>query len=188
MIPTMAAALNRMAIGILLAATLIGCHSMNTQPSSSFTSVSLPVLSAWYEGRRVYYITTEISDPQMAVNAGATYAPRLKDALPPTPRPPDWATVLDRVYKFAANDQDAVFAAAPRPLGPNSTDVTYSPLWIAYMVTWNAGGHRRPLLSEASILDAEASGEVAVVRTDIVINCPIVATEAGEHLRRAKLH
>jgi hypothetical protein len=183
----MTTTLNRVALGMLLAAALVGCRSMTIQPSSPFTSVSLPVLGGWYEGRRVYYITTEISDPQMAANGGATYAPRLKDALPPIPRPPDWPTVLDRVYKFATNDQDAVFAAEPRPVGPGSTDVTYSPLWIAYMVTWNAGGHRRLLLSEASILDAEASGEVAVVRTDIVINCPIVATAAGEHLRNAKL-
>jgi hypothetical protein len=180
--------LSRIAIGILLTATLSGCDSMSVRGSSPFTSVSLPVLGGWYEGKRVYYITTEISDPQMAVNAGATYAPRLKDALPPMPRAPEWATVLDRVYKFAANDQDAVFAAEPRPVGPGSTDVTYSPLWIAYMVTWNVGGRRRPLLSEASILDAEAGGEVTVVRTDIVINCPIVAAEAGERLRNAKLH
>ena len=186
--PATAAALNRIAIGILLAAALIGCESTNIRRSSTFTSVSLPVLSGWYEGKRIYYITTEISDPQMAVNAGATYAPRLKDALPPTPRPPDWATVLDRVYKFDANDQDAVFAAEPKPVGPRSTDVTYSPLWIAYMVTWKAGTHRRQLLSEAAILDAEAGGEVTVERTDIVINCPIVATEVGEHLRNVRLH
>jgi hypothetical protein len=177
----------RVAIGILLATTLIGCESISSHRESAVTRVSLPVLAGWYEGKRIYYITTEVSDPQMAVSAGATYAPRLWDALPPTPRPPDWATVLDRVYKFAANDQDAVFASAPRPLGPGSTDTKYSPLWIAYMVSWNAVDHRRPLLSEATILDAEASGEVTVVRTDIVINCPIVATAAGSRLPNAEL-
>ncbi len=178
--------MRRVAIGIVLAAALIGCKSLVTHPEPAVTRVSLPVLSGWYEGKRIYYVTTEISDPEMAVAAGATYAPRLWDALPPNPRPPDWATVLDRVYKFPANDQDAVFASAPGPLGPGSTDVKYSPLWIAYMVTWNAVGHHRPLLSEAIILDAEASGEVKVARTDIVINCPIVAT-AGSRLPNVEL-
>lgn len=168
--------------------TLNGCTSLHTASATIPARVSLPVFSGWYAGERVYYITTEISDPSMAVSAGATYAPRLRDALPPLPRPPDWATVLERVYKFPQNNQDAVFASAPTPLGARSQDQSYSPLWIAYWVTWNSTLRQHPLLSEAMILDAESTGDVTVTRTDIVINCPIVAAASGDRLPGAVLH
>jgi len=36
--------------------------------------------------------------------------------------------------------------------------------------------------NETAILDAEEAGELTVERTDIVINCPIVATASGGRL------
>jgi hypothetical protein len=37
------------------------------------------------------------------------------DAVPEYPKPPTTRTVLERVYKFPQNEQDAVFASAPTP-------------------------------------------------------------------------
>jgi hypothetical protein len=136
---------------------------------------------------RVYYVTTEITDPTMARNAGVTYAPRLEDAVPGYPKLPELRSVLERVYKFPGNEQDAVFASAPTPPGPESSDPAYSPLWLAYMVRWNDHSRPRALTSEQAIQAAADANEVSVEQTSIVINCPIIWTASGGALPHSLL-
>ncbi len=86
----------RAVLVLVLVFTCCGCvSSARTAPH-----ISLPVFTGWYSGERVYYITTEITDAGMARAGGITYAPRLIDAVPEYPKPPEVRTVLERVYKF----------------------------------------------------------------------------------------
>lgn len=160
-----------------------GCAS---NPSSPF--ISLPLSRGWYDGEQVYYITTDISDPPMAQGAQINLAPRLRDAIPNYPKDPGTKDVLERVYKFPNNEQDAVFASIPRPLGANSTDERYSPLWLLYAVHWINAVSVKPLISEEEILMAEAQHKVTVTRTAIVINCPIVGTAREGALPGTRIH
>ena len=147
----------------------------------------MPVSLGWYDGERVYYVTTDITDPSMARAAGVNLAARMRDAIPVYPKPPEQKDVLERVYKFPNGEQDAVFASSPNPVGPTSSDAHYSPLWILYAVRIVAGTNSVPLASEEAILAAEDDGKVTVTRTDIVVNCPIVGTEHGGLLPGMKL-
>jgi hypothetical protein len=167
--------MHRIGALMIAAAMLSACASVG--PAGP--RITLPALPGWFAGKRVYYITTEITDQTMARKAGLTYAPRLSDAIPEYPKPPEVSTVLERVYKFPGGEQDAVFASAPVPLGPESANAVYSPLWLAYMVQWKGRAHVRELTSEEAILAALHAEEVTVERTDIVINCPIVWTASG---------
>ncbi|WP_144022142.1 DUF7482 domain-containing protein [Caballeronia sordidicola] len=144
--------------------------------------ITLPLSAAWYDNRLVYYITTEITDPAMATGTGITLTPRLRDAVPSYPKPPGVKTVLERVYKFPAGDQDAVFSSAPNPVGAASADKQYSPLWLLYTVSWNNASHPYMIKSEAALLEAVRKDEVTVTRTSIVINCPIVLNANGPTL------
>lgn len=113
---------------------------------------------------------------------------KAQDAVPTQPKRPEQQTVLERVDKFAPTEQDAVFASAPRPPGAHSEDASYSPLWLIYSVTWNdLQHHHRVLTSEEAILSAEETHAVSILRTDIVINCPIIGTVSGARLPNATL-
>jgi hypothetical protein len=147
----------------------------------------MPVSLGWYNGERVYYVTTDITDPPMARAAGVNLALRMTDAIPEYPKPPEQKDVLERVYKFPDGEQDAVFASIPNPVGPTSSDAHYSPLWILYAVRLVAAGNSEPLVSEEAILEAQDAGKVTVTRAAIVINCPIVGTEHGGLLPGMKL-
>ena len=149
-------------------------------------TIAMPVSLGWYSGERVYYITTDITDPPMARGAGVNLALRMRDAIPTYPKPPEQKDVLERVYKFPNGEQDAVFASIPNPIGPLSSDAQYSPLWILYAVRI-VGGDSELLSSEEAILAAQDAGKVMVTRTAIVINCPIVGTERGGLLPGMKL-
>lgn len=154
---------------LTLPALLIGLSACQTPPPHWSR-----VQPAWVDGRPVHYITTDVSDTAVARMMNANYAPRLRDALPPRPRPPSWRTALERVYKVTNHDQPSIFQSAPNPTGPDSRDRQYSPLWLMVEVHWLDGMTPRELRSETEVLAAEDAGEVSLLVTEIVVNCPIV--------------
>ena len=134
----------------------------------------MPLLTGWFQGQAVFYVTTDASDADVAREQSANYAPRLADALPGLPRQPGQASSVDKVYAVVNFDQGSVFASAPAPMGAKNQDRTYSPLWQMVKVTWRAGRTPYVLRSEEAVLDAAEKGAVELATTRIVINCPIV--------------
>ena len=165
----------RTAIVVGLLWLLVGCTSAHFDLGK--TETVLPLNRAWVEGRQVEYITTDISDAEMASAAGVNYAPRLRDALSARP------TVLERVYKFSQGEQFSIFQSAPRPVGPSNTDKAYSPLWRLVIVKHMAPGTRPEIKSEEELLSAEEKGLVSLQVTDVVVNCPITKEVGGSSLR-----
>ncbi|MCP5283765.1 MAG: hypothetical protein H6933_02585 [Burkholderiaceae bacterium] len=139
----------------------------------------LPVSRAWVEGRMVEYITTDASDRAMAGMMGVNFAPRLARAATQVPG----ASVLERVYKFEDESQISVFQSSPSPVGPDSADKAYSPLWRVVLVRWLDSSKARELKSEEQVLAAEEANEVKLEITDIVINCPVTREVGGAGIR-----
>jgi hypothetical protein len=134
----------------------------------------LPVSRAWVDGRQVEYVTTDISDAAMAKAIGVNYVPRLRRAIG-APQ-----SVLERVYKFSADEQNSIFQSAPHPVGALNADTAYSPLWRLVLVTWRSPHTARVLKSEEELLAAEDAGQVRLELTDIVVNCPVTKAVDGE--------
>ena len=163
------------ALVLMVIFLLCGCATRaNYDPAKETV---LPLQRAWINGRQVEYVTTDISDPAMAQAAGVNYAPRLRDAIGVRP------SVLERVYKFAQGEQISVFQSAPQPVGPDSRDTSYSPLWRLTMVNWVERDRMRELRSEEELLAAEERGELSLDLTGIVVNCPITKEVGGQALR-----
>ena len=164
-------------IFILVASLLAGCASPIFDVGR--TETVLPLSRAWIDGRTVEYVTTDISDLGMAKMMGANYVPRLSEALRSSPG----RSLLERVYKFSKNEQISVFQSAPRPVGAENQDRSYSPLWRVVMVNWKAPANARELKSEEEILAAEQKEELSLEITDIVVNCPVTRAHDGQALR-----
>ena len=130
--------------------------------SACATGITLPRQHAWVEGRRVEYVTTDISDAAMARQAGVHHVPRLAGAVARGA-----ASLTERVYKFSDGAQISVFASGP-------PDPNYSPLWRLVLVHWKPARPPRELRSEEAVLAAAEAGEVELDVTGIVVNCPIV--------------
>lgn len=167
------------AVAGLMLGTLTACSTSATHEAQIATTVTLPLHEAWYAGAKVYYISTESSDPGLASQMGVNFAPRLADAIPNYPKSPEQKSAIERVYEFSHAEQGAVFASAPAPIGPASRDTQYSPLWLVYWITWKPGVAARTLTSEQMVLDEEARGSIEVARSKIVVNCPIVGTKSS---------
>lgn len=159
-----------------MALSLAFLLSACSQQAVKTEQVSLPLLKGWHNGKAVFYVTTDVSDRALAKAKNANYAPRLEDAVPNYPKPPRLKTVLERVYAFPHGEQNgSVFASVPTPVGYQSQDPHYSPLWLMYVVEWKDPSKVQVLKSEEAILNAEDKGLVTVTRTNVVLNCPIVS-------------
>ncbi|MCP5160874.1 MAG: hypothetical protein H6999_08455 [Hahellaceae bacterium] len=175
------------ALPLLLIITALGMSACSTvrTPSPPMThhttpQIVMPMKGGWFEGRRVYYLTTDVSEPALARKMHANYVPRLRDALPPYPRPPTHKTVLERIYVFPDSPFDSVLPSIPKPFGPNSEDIHYSPLWLLYEVHWLDPTKQQQFKFEEDVLAAQDKGWVDIKRTDIVVNCPVVHADDGE--------
>jgi hypothetical protein len=159
-----------------MAFALVACSSQSIQSGSDQNNtLSIPLLHGWHDNKEVLYITTDVSDQAVAKAKNANYAPRLRDAVPQYPKPPQIKTVLERVYAFPNQEQTwSVFASVPEPLGYESQNTHYSPLWLMYVVVWKDPSKAKELTSEEAIFTAEDQGLVTIERTDIVLNCPVI--------------
>jgi len=169
---------------LLCALLLAGCAAA---PQSPGRYVELLLKEGWYDGKPVHYVTTDLSDPGMARAQGVNYAPRLADALPDEPPRPGQRTVLERIYNFPGGEQGGVMPSRPTPVGPDSSDRSYSPLWQLVLVRWAPGQTPHTLRSEEQVLAAADRGQVTLTKTRVVANCPVVLDEAGGALRGARL-
>ena len=149
-------------------------------------AVVLPALAAWHEGRLVRYITTDVSHVDTARMMGANTATRLRDALPPSTLPGS-RHALERVYKFPDQPQPSVFPSIPAPLGPDSRDAAYSPIWRVVEIRWRPGRVVRELKSEEQVLAATERGDTSLTLTDVVINCPVVWVDGQPPLPGSRL-
>lgn len=66
-------------------------------------------------------------------------------------------------------------------------DPNYTPLWQVSQVTWNSGTAPYVLKSEEDVLNAQSAGLVTIVKTNIVVNCPVIYTPYGGLLPKAKI-
>ncbi len=157
---------------LALAAPLAGCAAQPRQPERS--TLQMPVLQGWFEGEVVFYITTDVSDAQVAADKKANFAPRLAAALPRGGSQPGQPSSVDKVYAVTNFEQASVFASAPLPMGAGNRLAAYSPLWLMVKVTWAAGHTPQRLTSEEQVLAAADRGAVRLDTTNVVLNCPIV--------------
>ena len=165
----------RLLASLCAASVLGGCtvpEQPGTQPDQP--AIEMPLTPGWFEGQRVFYVTTDMSAAPMAQDTGTNFAPRLNNALPQTPPVPGRGTPVDLIYKFFDGSQPSVLPSAPAPLGGNSTNKAYSPLWQLVKVTWRPGASRVELRSAEEVLEAADAGRVTLEVLPIIVNCPVV--------------
>ena len=174
-------------VGAMLSTPVIAIAQQVTIPQGSISyeenpKVVLPLVICWHDGKKDLYIQTDASDPAIAAAQKVNYVPQLANAIDA----PNGA--VDDIYvvtNSTEKDQYNILPSEPKPVGPNNRDTSYSPLWQVSMVTWKDGVSQKTLKSENEVKDAENKGLVLVDKTRIVLNCPVVYTDAGGLLPKA---
>lgn len=142
-------------------------------------SVILPLVHCWYKGKVAYYIQTDASDESFATQQGVNFVPELANAIA--------GGAVDDIYHVTNFNQGNVIPSAPMPAGPGNSDPNYTPLWQVSLVTWKSGTTPYTLKSEEEVLNAQSQGLVDIVKTNIVVDCPVIYTPSGGLLPTAKI-
>jgi hypothetical protein len=129
-----------------------------------FGFVRLRLHHARVDGGDVF-IRTDASDRAFARSQRLVYAPKLGVLTA--------AGAAGAMFLVAGGvpDQPAILSSEP-----GRRD--YTPAWRVHRVTWR--GAPQPLSSAADVTAARRDGRVAVERTDIVVNAPVVKWSTGE--------
>src|SRR5574337_514453 len=132
----------------------------------------IPLVKGLYDGKDVYYITTEASDSTIAdalakfTNFPVTFAPALAKAP---------ASSQANIYAFKNGIKGGgVLGFQPNVVDSIPGESKYSPLWKINLVEWKNPSSATILGSEDDILSALDSGKITITPTTVVVNCPIV--------------
>ncbi len=172
-----------LALGILSAAGKVepapeepAFHAVSAVPDPYET---LPVIDAYYQGKTLWFIHTDVSDEQMAqrltqmVEYHTIYSPRLADI----PR-----ENVGKFYVFTNGvSQEGLEPWGGGPLGYQIDifesvpgDEGYTPVRTPYLVTWKETATPRILTSLAELLEAEKNGKLTIRPTNVIVNAPVV--------------
>jgi len=156
-------------------------HAMSTasQDAGSVLKLSnanlplvIPLVKGLYDGKDVFYITTEASDSTIAsalskfTDFPVTFAPALAKAP---------ASSQANIYAFKNGVKGGgVLGFQPNVVDSIPGDSMYSPLWKINLVEWKDTSKATTLGSENEITDAFNSGKITITPTTIIVNCPII--------------
>lgn len=132
----------------------------------------IPLVKGLYDGKDVFYITTEASDSATAdaftkfTNFPVTFAPALAKAP---------ASSQANIYAFKNGIVGSgVLGFQPNVVDSIPGDSAYSPLWKVNLVEWKNATSATVLGSDDDIMNAFNEGKITIMPTTIVVNCPII--------------
>jgi len=170
--------INRLATLLLVAVFGVVVMTACAPKSGQAPTAALPAGKAWAEGKEIYFVHTEVSDPDIAQRlTNMMKSPVI--LVPSLAKAP--AEALAQVYVFTNGlagkgpfgFQADVFDNPPGTGG-------YSPLRNVNAVTWADPAKARELKSVADIMAARDAGEVTIAQPGVVVNMPFVVWEGGK--------
>ena len=158
----------------LMVAVITGCAPKADEPAK----VELPAGKAFAEGREIFFVHTEVSDPDIAkllsdmMTSPVLYVPSLAQVP---------GEALANVYVFDNG------LAGMGPLGfqadvfdnPPGTE-GYTPLRRLNVVTWVDPAKAVMFTSVDEIMAAQESGQVTIAQPGVVVNMPFVVWDGGQ--------
>jgi hypothetical protein len=145
----------------------------DTLPLRTSAAIRLPLFPALYDGKIVYYISRDASDPTFAQQNGIPFAPRLAQAA---------EAAIPTFYSIT----NGVKGQVP-VLGSVPGEADYNPIWRMVRVTWKNGAASKLLGSDDDIDAAMKAGQLTEEETSTLFDCPVVlmsdrADGAAPHL------
>ena len=150
---------------------------MSNMQFNTDVPLTIPMIDGYYNGEKVYFIHTEISDKDIAdmmtsmVNFPTLHVPGLDDISPDD---------LGKVYIFT----NGITGSGPYGGGPFFFQIDifdsvpgmdkYNQFRTPQLVTWNEDSNPILLTSIEDLLEAEANNELSIESTDFVVNAPII--------------
>lgn len=170
--------LNRMIRVLFVALVSVLIVTACAPKAAQMPTALLPAGKAYAEGKEIYFVHTEASNPDVAelltnmMSSPVLYVPSLADVP---------GSALAQVYVF----ENGLAGKGPFGFQPDVFDnppgtAGYSPLRNIHAVTWADPAKARELKSVAEIMAAKDAGEVRIAQPGVIVNMPFVVWEGGK--------
>jgi hypothetical protein len=143
-------------VALVAATAYAGGGTMAMGPAGH---VERAAFHGYYDGHKVTYLNTDVSNKAEAKAMHINYSPLLAKVKG-----------LPEIYLVegrAATGQLAVFGAEPG-------EPDYSPLWAETLLTWKAGATPVVIKSDTEVDALEKKGVLSERDGHVVLNCPII--------------
>jgi len=158
--------------------TAMSMDSMAGMGSDKSTNDFAPLVMGFYEGGEVLFIHTEASDPDVVTMLTEMMGGPLVVLTPELAQAPP--ALLANVYVFTNGiDGHGPFGFQADIFDAVPGDEGYRPLRAVNLVAWKEGAEARELRSVSDLKTAEEKGDVAITRSGIVVNMPILVWPDG---------
>jgi hypothetical protein len=140
--------------------------------------VTIPLQSGFYKGSQIYYIVTEASDNPLAQSLTSKTGFRVVFASVMSQAP---QSSLADVYLFTNGlAGSGLLGFQPEVHDTVPSDQGYSPARVVNRVTWNPSATSTQLKSVDEILSSQSSGALAIERTNVMLNAPMISWPGGQ--------
>ena len=169
---------------------MVSSSTMSSMQFSVDAPITMPLIDGYYNGEKVYFIHTEVSDKDisemltMMVNFPTLHVSELKNISPDD---------LAIVYIFT----NGIPGSGPYGGGPFFFQIDifdavpgqegYSQFRSPHLVTWSENSSPRLLTSVEELLEAETNGEVTIEKTDLVVNAPMIVWRSDDKEQTASI-
>jgi hypothetical protein len=175
--------------GIIAMLLIVGCSQVQqqtTKESDEEFYETIPIIDAYHEGEKIWFIHTDVTDPKMAerltmmVDYKTLHVPKNAEAVD--------INKIAKLYVFTNGiDQSNVKPWGGGPFNYQIDifdsvpgDEGYTSVRNPHLVTWNEDSTPRILKTEKELLEAEANGELVIKGTPVVVNVPVVRWSGGQ--------
>ena len=146
--------------------------------AAEMPKAELPAGKAWAEGKEIYFVHTEASDPGVAEKlTGMMNSPVI--LVPSLANVPDESLANVYVFTNGLKGSGPFGFQADVFDNPPGTD-GYTPLRRLNLITWTDETKARELTSAADVLAAETAGELTIEKPGVVINMPFIVWDGGK--------
>jgi hypothetical protein len=139
--------------------------------------IDIPLMKGYENGNEIFFIATDASDEKIAamITNQTGFKANFAVILTQTPE-----ASRNQIYAFTNGIAgNGTFGFQLPVVNAKPGDEGYSPLGQLSLVMWNQGVTARELKSVQEIMTAQQNGELAINKTDIIVNHPAIKWEGG---------
>jgi hypothetical protein len=135
------------------------------------------MMKGYQNGNEIFFIATDASDNQTAaaITNQTGFKVNVSPVLTKTPE-----SDLNQAYGFTNGIPGAGPFGFQLPVVETKPgEQGYSPLWKLNLVEWNQNASPKELKSVQEIMAAQQNGTLAVKKTDVIVNHPVIKWDGG---------
>ncbi|AIC15506.1 DUF7482 domain-containing protein [Nitrososphaera viennensis] len=145
--------------------------------SRASVPIDIPLEKGYHDGKDLFFIATDVSDQDVAAQLTneSGFQVNFAPLLAKTPQ-----DARNQAYFFTNGiEGNGTFGFQLPVVTSKPGDGDYSPLWQVNMASWKETATPRELTSVQQVMDAQNSGQLDIMATDIIVNHPAIKWDGG---------